>query len=228
MEYIQEKLFSFQDKSYRDFHSALIPNIDKERIIGVRVPILRKLAKQLFKEKESLCREFMKNPMHKYYEENNLHALFIEEIKDFDECIEELDIFLPWVDNWATCDIMAPKVLKKNKEKLLKHIKRWISSKEEYTVRFGVRLLMNYFLDDDFKDEYLKEVSLIKSDKYYIKMMIAWFYATALVKKYNETVLYLKNNCLDIWVHNKTIQKAIESNRISNEEKIYLRTLKRK
>lgn len=226
MEYIQEKLFSLQDEAYLEFHSSLMPNIDKKRIIGVRVPHLRKLSKKLFKEKEVLCREFMAHPVHKYYEENNLHAFFIEEIKDFDECIKELDAFLPYVDNWATCDMMTPKILGKEKEKLLVHIKRWLSSDEEYTVRYAIGLLMRHFLDEDFKKEYLETVSDIKSDKYYINMMCAWFFATALAKRYDDAVSYLEKRRLDIWVHNKTIQKAIESNRIEMEKKAYLRTLK--
>ncbi len=209
-----------EDK-YRDFSSKLMPTVDKSKVIGIRIPILRKYAKSL-----EDYDNFLTELPHKYFEENNLHAFLIERENDFDKCIEKLDAFLPYVDNWATCDSMKPKVWKKEPEKLLTHIKRWLKSKDVYTIRYAINLLMSFYLDDNFSESYLKIVANIKSDEYYINMMRAWYFATALAKQYDATLPYIENKKLDTWTHNKTIQKAIESYRISKEQKQYLRTLR--
>lgn len=224
MNVIKEELFKRQDIKYRDFQAKLIPNINQNNVIGVRTPALRKLAKELVKENQ--YKSFLEELPHKYFDENQLHAFILSEIKDYDECINYIDKFLPYVDNWATCDQMSPKVFKKNKDILLKEIKNWLKSRKTYTIRFGIGMLMQHYLDADFKEEYLKLVSSIKSDEYYVNMMIAWYFATALAKQYEATIPYLENNKLDTWNHNKTIQKAIESYRISPKQKEYLRTLK--
>ena len=222
---VLDKLFEVQDKEYAKFQAKLTPGIEEENVIGVRLPLARKLAKEYIKDEES--KTFLKTLPHKYYDENILHGMLVSEIKDYDTCIEEIDRFLPYVDNWAVCDTMIPKVLKKNKQDLLKRIKKWSKSKEVYTCRFGIKMLMSFYLDEDFKEEYLEIPASIHSDEYYINMMIAWFFATALAKKWNETIKYLENNKLDVWVHNKTIQKARESYRITDDQKEYLKSLKR-
>ena len=222
---IEKELFKLQDIKYRDFQGKLIPTVKLDTIIGVRTPELRNLAKKSIKEDYS---SFINELPHKYFDENQLHAFIISELKDYDECITYINKFLPYVDNWATCDQMSPKVFKKHHDELLEQIKLWIKSKEEYTIRFGIGMLMSHYLDDDFKPEYLDMVSNIKSDKYYINMMIAWYFATALTKQYKNAILYIENNKLDIWTHNKAISKAIESYRITDEQKEYLRTLKRR
>ena len=222
---VLDKLFELQDKEYAKFQAKLTPGIEEENVIGVRLPLARKLAKEYIKDEES--KTFLKTLPHKYYDENILHGMLVSEIKDYDTCIEEIDRFLPYVDNWAVCDTMIPKVLKKNKQDLLKRIKKWSKSKEVYTCRFGIKMLMSFYLDEDFKEEYLEIPASIHSDEYYINMMIAWFFATALAKKWNETIKYLENNKLDVWVHNKTIQKARESYRITDDQKEYLKSLKR-
>lgn len=163
---------------------------------------------------------------HTYYEENNLHGFFIEKIKDFNKAIEALEKFLPYVDNWATCDMMRPKVFKKNTKPLFEKCMEWLNAEDTYTVRFGIGMLMSYFLDDEFRVDILNSVAEIRSDEYYINMMIAWFFATALAKQYDATLPFIENNRLDMWVHNKTIQKAVESYRITPEQKAYLKTLK--
>ena len=218
---IQKTLFSMQDTEYRDFHAKLMPNIDKSRIIGVRVPQIRALAKKIKND----AGNFLETLPHKYYEENNLHAFLIAEIADFDECIEKLNAFLPYVDNWATCDSMKPKCFKRNREKLLPEIEKWLKSKHEYTVRFGILMLMTHFLDEDFDEKYLERVSKIKSDKYYINMMIAWYFQTALSKKWENAIKYFENHALSDWVHKKAIQKARESYRMTAEQKEYLKNL---
>lgn len=223
--YILGRLFELQDTAYRDFHSRLMPTVDKELIIGVRTPDLRKLAKEISKTEH--CREFLKILPHKYYEENNLHAFLIEQIRDYDLCIAELDTFLPFVDNWATCDMMRPKIFRKYLPELLVEINRWMKSDDTYAVRFAIEMLMCFYLDEHFSPEYPEMVSKIRSDEYYIRMMVAWYFATALSKHYDETVVYLERNLLDADTHNKTIRKAIESYRITDEQKAYLRTLKR-
>ncbi len=223
--YIVSRLFEMQDLKYREFHSRLMPTVEKSRVIGVRTPELRKLAKEL--KSTPHAREFLKKLPHKYYEENNLHAFLIEEIKDYDSCVEELNKFLPFVDNWATCDMMRPKVFKKNLDKLLSQIKIWLDSDKTYTVRFGMECLMLYYLDEHFSPEYPKLIAEICSEEYYIKMMQAWYFATALAKRYDDIIPYLEQNRSDSDTHNKAIQKAVESYRITPEQKAYLRTLKR-
>jgi len=226
MQGIIEQLFALQDIKYKEFHSKLMPTINPEVIIGVRTPELRKLAKQITKSTE--VELFMKQLPHKYYEENNLHAFLIEAIKEYDSCIEALNLFLPYVDNWATCDMMAPKVLKKDLPKMYEWVKRWIASGETYIIRFGVNMLMKYFLDEAFLPEYPELVASIRSEEYYVKMVVAWYFATALAKQYEVVLPYLTEQKLDVWTHNKTIQKAVESYRITPEQKVYLKTLKRK
>lgn len=221
---VQEQLFSMQDLDYKAFHAKLIPNISEEVIIGVRTPALRKFAKEFSKTEEA--KEFIRILPHKYYEENNLHGFLLEKIKDFDECIGEVERFLPYVDNWATCDMMAPKVFQKNLPKLLEKIKVWIKADDTYTVRFAIEMLMKYFLDDEYDVKYPQMVSKVKSEEYYINMMIAWYFATALAKQYNSILPFIENKKLETWTHNKAIQKAIESRRVSQEQKDYLRTLK--
>ena len=222
---IQEKLFELQDQAYAAFQSKLTPNIPAELFIGVRVPAARKLAKEYIKNPEHL--DFMKALPHHYYDENMLHGLLISEIKDYDACIFETDQFLPYVDNWAVCDIMSPKVFKKHKKELIEKIYEWSASDLTYTCRFGLEMLMSHFLDEDFKPEYLEIPVAVISEEYYINMMIAWFFATALAKQWDETIPYLERHKLGIWVHNKTIQKARESYRITTEQKEYLKILKR-
>ena len=220
---IREELFAIQDTSYGDFQSKLIPNIPRELFIGVRVPEARKLAKRTAKGAETSI--FLKNLPHKYYDENILHALLISEIKDYDACIEEIDKFLPYVDNWAVCDIISPKIFKKNKTILLGKIKEWSASEKTYTCRFGIEMLMSYFLDDDFKPDYLEIPASVHSEEYYVRMMIAWFFATALAKQWDTTIKYIEDHRLDKWTHNKAIQKARESRRITPKRKEYLNSL---
>ena len=217
---IKNELLSMQDKTYKDFHSKLMPTINSNSIIGVRVPVLRDYAKKLFKENsiESL-NSFLKNLPHEFYEENNIHAFLIEKINNFDECIFYLEEFLPYIDNWATCDMLNPKIFKTNCDKLLEKIYQWINSDSVYTVRFGIGMLMRFFLDEKFETKYLDLVSSINSEEYYINMMRAWFFATALAKQYDQTLPYIKNYSLDKWTHNKTIQKANESFRITKDQK---------
>ena len=222
---LQIELFSLQDLKYKEFHQKLMPTVNPDKVIGIRTPVLRKFAKEFSKREEA--EGFLKNLPHKYYEEDNLHAFLLEEIKDYEKLIEELNKFLPFVDNWATCDMMRPKILKNHKTELLEDIKRWLNSKDIYTIRFAVNCLMLYYLEEDFKPEYLQWVKNIESQEYYINMVRAWYFATALAKQYDETVKILENNALDKWTHNKTIQKANESYRITKEQKEYLRTLKR-
>lgn len=221
---VVEDLYKLQDKKYREMLVRIIPNVDSNSIIGVRTPELRKYAKDMIKNNNHLS--FLEVLPHKYFDENQLHAFIISEIKNYDECIDYINKFLPYVDNWATCDQMSPKIFKKNHNGLLDEIKKWIKTKETYTIRFGIGMLMQYYLDDDFKEEYLDLVSSIKSNDYYVNMMIAWFFATALTKQYEKTISYIKNQKLDMWTHNKAIQKAIESRCISDDKKDYLRSLK--
>ena len=223
---IQKELFSLQDKEYMKFSSKLTPNVPEDTIIGVRIPEIRKLAKKLVRNNE--YEDFLKELPHKYYDENLLHGAIISENKDFENCIELLDSFLPFVDNWAVCDTISPKIFKKHKKELIEKIKEWSQSDKTYTCRFGVEMLMTHFLDEDFKKEYLEMVANIHSEEYYVKMVIAWFFATALAKQWDYAVIYLENNRLDVWVHNKTIQKARESLKILEDKKGYLKGLKRK
>lgn len=224
MNKLQKQLYEIGDEKYAQFQSKLTPGIDSELFIGVRVPVLRKFAKEFIKLEEA--KSFLNELPHKYYDENMLHGLLISEMKDFDEIVVNLDRFLPYVDNWAVCDIMSPKKLKKDKTKLCENIKKWIKSKHLYTCRFGIEMLMSFYLDEDFKPEYLEMVSTIQSNEYYLNMMIAWFFATALAKQWDETIPYIERKALDKWTHNKAIQKAIESYRIDDDKKQYLRKLK--
>ncbi len=221
---LQARLFSMQDLKYREFHMKLIPTIDSETIIGVRTPALRKLAKEFSATPEAA--EFMKALPHRYYEENNVHAFLLETIHDYDEAVLRLEEFLPYIDNWATCDSLSPKVFSKHLPELLERIRKWLLSEHVYTVRFGLGMLMRHYLDEHFRPEYLSLASSVKSEEYYVKMMIAWYFATALAKQYEATLPYFKEQRLEKWTHNKAIQKAVESFRISPEQKELLRTLK--
>lgn len=223
-EYIRNRLFALQDLSYRDFSAKLIPNIYEDRIIGIRTPDIRKLAKELSETEQGM--EFIHILPHKYHEENCLHAFIIELIKDYDLCLSEIQRFLPYIDNWATCDSLSPKVFAKNKDKLINEIKSWISDDKTYTIRFGIGMLMRHYLDDNFDPVYPEMLSEIRSEEYYVNMMLAWYYATALAKQYEAVIPYIEEKKLSVWVHNKTIRKAIESYRITDEQKKYLRTLR--
>ena len=223
-EEIREKLFSLADENYKEFHSKLMPTVDRDRIIGVRTPVLRKFAAELFKSAE--YREFMEDLPHKYYEEDNLHGFLIEKIKDFDGCLSETEKLLPYIDNWATCDMLRPKTFKQDTEKLYSKIKEWLCSDKTYMVRYGIGCLLSFYLDENFSPEHLRIVGSIVSDEYYINMMIAWYFATALSKQYDSAIPYIEERKLPDWVHRKTIQKAIESYRISDETKDYIRTLR--
>lgn len=225
-EEIRKQLFSMQDLKYRDFQSKLMPTVEYDKVIGVRTPELRKYAKQLAKVER--IEEFLNDLPHKYFEENQLHFLIISEIKDYEKCMKEVERFLPYVDNWATCDQMVPKAFKKHEPELLETIQGWLASDKTYTVRFAIGMLMKYFLDEHFDFEYPKMVAQIRSEEYYINMMIAWYFATALAKQYEAILPFIENPCLDVWTHNKAIQKSVESYRITKEQKEYLRSLKRK
>ena len=223
---IREALFQLQDVKYRDFLKKLIPTVDPDRIIGVRTPDLQKLAKAVCKE--PVAAEFLAALPHEYFDENQLHAFIISEEKDYDKCIGLVESFLPYVDNWATCDQMSPKVFKKHRDDLLLHIKKWLKSKETYTIRFAVGMLMEHFLDEDFDPSYPEMVAKIQSEEYYVNMMKAWYFATALAKQYDTAIRFIEEQKLDVWTHNKAIQKARESYRITPEQKVYLKTLKKK
>ena len=223
---IYKELVSLQDKGYRDMQITIIPTVDADSIIGVRTPALRTLAKELSKRED--IGQFLDSLPHKYFEENQLHAFILSGMKDAERAFELVDKFLPYVDNWATCDQMSPKIFKKHKELLLEYTDKWIGSDHPYVKRFGIGMLMEHFLDENFKTSYLTKVSKIRSDEYYVNMMIAWYFATALAKQYDATLPYIEKNKLDIWTHNKSIQKAVESYRITPEQKEYLKTLKRK
>lgn len=225
IESIQRQLFSLQDKSYALFQSKLTPGIPFDSFIGVRVPVLRRLAKGYIKNPEH--KVFLSTLPHQFYDENMLHGLLVSQINNFDQCIEEVERFLPYVDNWAVCDIMSPKIYKSNKFRLIDKIKQWVGSKKTYTCRFGVGMLLTHFLDSDFECQYLEIPASVTSEEYYVKMMLAWFYATALAKQWDASIRYLEQKRLTVWVHNKTIQKAIESFRITDGQKDYLRKLKR-
>lgn len=219
-------LFSMQDLKYQAFHSKLMPTIDSEKVIGVRMPVLRNYAQKLSRNPD--VGEFLAILPHTYYEENNLHGLLIEKMGNFEQTINALDAFLPYVDNWATCDMIAPKIFKKHLPELEGKIQEWLSSGHTYTIRFGINILLKYYLDDAFKPEYLAMVASVDSEEYYVKMMVAWYFATALAKQYEATIPFLEQYKLNPWNHNKTIQKAIESYRITSSQKEYLRSLKRK
>ncbi len=220
-----KELFAFREERFGDFQRRLIPDIPPEKIIGVRTPYLRSLAKKLAAEGRE--DELYGHLPHKYFEEDQLHAFLISGEKDFGRCIDLLEVFLPFVDNWATCDQMSPKVFKKHKPDLIPYIEKWMRSEKTYTIRFGTGMLMTHFLDEDFKTEYLEKAAALRSDEYYVNMMTAWFFATALAKQYDEAVRFIKDNRLDRWTHNKAIQKSAESLRIPSDRKEYLKTLRR-
>ena len=221
---ITKRLFELQDEKYADFQAKLTPGIPRESFIGVRVPQVRTLAKSYYKDLESA--DFLQELPHQYYDENMLHGLVLSEMKDFEACVKAVDAFLPYVDNWAVCDIMSPKVFRKHKEELLPVIKRWVASDQVYACRFGIEMLMSHYLDQDYKPEYLEIVAAVRSEEYYVNMMIAWFFATALAKQWDTVIPYIEENRLEPWVHNKTIQKAREGYRITPEQKEYLKGLK--
>ncbi len=221
---LQQQLFELQDKEYRDFHCRLLPGVSPDDVIGNRVPVLRKFAKEFAKTEQASL--FLQELPHRYYEENNLHILLITACSDYDQCLSEMQRFLPYIDNWATCDFAPPKCFARHKEELLPHIEQWIHSDATYTIRYGVGLLMRLYLDDDFDPSYVEAVSRIASEEYYVNMMIAWYFATALAKQWDTVIPYLEQHRLSPWVHKKTIQKAIESYRITDTQKAYLRTLR--
>ena len=221
---VEKQLFEMQDLKYRDFHAGLMPNIDKNRIIGVRTPQLRKFAKEYGKTDKA--KTFLTVLPHQYYEENNLHGLLIEQIKEYDSALDELERFLPYIDNWATCDMLAMKVVKKHLDLFIKKIYQWLESKHTYTIRFAIGMLMRYYLEDTFKIGYARKVAEIRSEEYYVNMMRAWYFATALAKQYEQVIPFLEEREMDAWTHNKTIQKSVESYRISPKQKEYLIMLK--
>lgn len=221
---IRAELFRLQDEKYRDFQSKLIPTVDQETVIGVRTPELRKLAKQLVKRDD--IGVFLSALPHEFFDENQLHGFIISEMKDYSRCMEELCVFLPFVNNWATCDQMSPKVFKKHRQELLVQIRTWLAANDTYIVRFAIGMLMEHFLDEDFDICYPEMVAAIRTDEYYINMMTAWYFATALAKQYKAVLPFMEERRLDAWTHNKAIQKSVESNRIPPEHKKYLRSLR--
>ena len=223
-EEIRRSLFDLQDIKYRDFQAKLIPGKDTEIMIGVRTPELRKLAKQMLKRED--IGEILRDLPHRYFDEDQLHAFIVSGIKEYGKCMEELMRFLPFVDNWATCDQMSPGVFKKHRPELLAEIREWLGSEHTYTVRFGIGMLMQHFLDEDFDPAYPELVAGVHSEEYYVNMMIAWYFATALAKQYDAVLPFIEGRRLDPWTHNKTIRKAVESYRISDEQKEYLKSLK--
>lgn len=223
MKAIEEKLIALADPEYREFSAKLTPNIPMELFIGVRLPELRKLAKTLTDDEKTA---FLSELPHRYYDENLLHGIILSGIKDFDRCMAEVERFLPYVDNWAVCDTLSPKCFAKHTDELLPKIEEWMGSTATYTIRFGIGMLMRHFLDDSFEPRFLEKVSAIRSEEYYVNMMIAWFFATALAKQWNEAVGYIENRRLERWTHNKAIQKARESFRVSEEHKEILQKLR--
>ena len=221
---LHRKLYDLQDLKYRDMQIKIIPTVEPESVIGVRTPELKSIAKDILKDGN--YKGFLEELPHRYFEENQLHAFIISGIKDLNECMEDLETFLPYVDNWATCDQMSPKIFRKHKAVLLAHIKKWIESDKTFTVRFGVKMLMEHFLDDDFDPFYPEMVAGLRSEEYYVNMMIAWYFATALAKQYESILPFIEEKRLDDWTHNKAIQKSLESRRITEEQKLYLKSLK--
>ena len=222
---IQTALFALRDPAYQAFQSKLIPTIDPQTVIGVRMPALRKLAREI--AGTPVAEGFLQELPHRYYEENNLHGLLISAIPDYDGAVAALETFLPYVDNWATCDLLSPKAFRKHPPELRKQIRRWVEDAHPYTVRFGLGMLMSFYLDEDFRQEYLEIPAQVQSEEYYVNMMIAWFFATALAKQWDAAFPYIQEDRLSVWVHNKTIQKARESYRITDEQKQILKELKR-
>ncbi|MCQ2527990.1 MAG: DNA alkylation repair protein [Saccharofermentans sp.] len=223
-ETVRKELYKLQDGKYADFSAKLSPDMKREDFIGVRTPALKEMAKRMVKD--GTGSEFIRELPHKYFEENQLHAFIISLEKDFDVAIKEVEKFLPYIDNWATCDQLRSKAFAKYPDRLLPYIDKWLTSRKTYTIRFGIGALMCYFLDDKFKSEYLSKVAAVKSDEYYINMMIAWYFATALAKQWEATVPYIEEYRLPEWVHRKTIQKAVESFRVSDEQKAYFKTFR--
>ena len=224
MDNIKKKLFRLQDVCYGDFHSKLMPNIAREKIIGIRVPVLRRFVKDL---SEAGKEDFLQQLPHNYYEENNLHGLIIMESKDYGRCIGELERFLPYIDNWATCDMLRPKILSKHLPELLEKIYQWLASEDTYIIRLAIGFLMSFYLDDGaYQREYLAKVAEVSSKEYYVRMMVAWYFATALAKQYQDALPYMQKGRMEEWTRRKAIQKAIESRRVSPEHKEYLRSLR--
>lgn len=224
MDNIKKKLFRLQDVGYGDFHSKLMPNIAREKIIGIRVPVLRRFVKEL---PEAEKKGFLQQLPHNYYEENNLHGLIIMESRDYGSCIGELERFLPYIDNWATCDMLRPKILRKHLPELLEKIYQWLASEDTYTVRLAIGFLMSFYLDDGaYQREYLAKVAEVSSKEYYVRMMVAWYFATALAKQYQDALPYMQKGRLEEWTRRKAIQKALESRRVSPEHKEYLRNFR--
>lgn len=223
---IRTRLFEMQDFKFRNFNASMIPNIDKQRVIGVRTPELRKLSAELAKRQD--IGGFLDCLPHEYFEENLLHGFIIERIKDYSECLEKLEAFLPYIDNWAVCDQCSPKVFTKHKDELLLSVYKWLGSDKPYIIRYGIGMLMKHYLDEAFDGDYLKMVAEIVSEEYYVNMMRAWYFATALAKQYESAVTYFEDRKLDIWTHNKAIQKASESYRVTEEHKVYLKNMRRK
>lgn len=221
---IRDALFHLRDEDYCAFQARLIPTANPDAMIGARTPALRNLAKQLYRSGKTAA--FLADLPHSYFDENQLHAFILSEMRDFVECVAAVNAFLPFVDNWATCDQLSPKVFKKNRRQLLEYVKEWLQSGHTYTVRFAIGMLMAHFLDEDFDATYLHTVSQIRSGEYYINMMIAWYFATALSKQYESALPYIEEYRLDPWTHNKTIQKCLESYRIPAGRKAYLKGLK--
>lgn len=224
MDVIQEKLFALQDLNYRQFQAKLMPTVDPEQIIGVRMPALRKLAKELKGTAEAEA--FLAALPHRYYDENNLHGLLLCARSSYEETVAGLEDFLPHVDNWATCDLLSPRAFRSHPPQLPEQIRRWLDSGDTYTVRFGLDMLMSFYLDECFRPEYLDWAAEVKSEEYYVRMMVAWYFATALAKQYDAALPYLTSRRLEQWTHNKTIQKAVESYRITPEQKDALRALR--
>lgn len=223
---LQDRLFAMQDKEYREFHARLIPTVPKETIIGIRVPVLRKFAAAY--GKDSSAAAFMAQLPHAYYEENMLHMMLIAQLREFPSAVKALDAFLPYVDNWAVCDLPNPKCFSRNRSALLPYVRQWLGSTHPYTVRYALGVLMQQFLEEDFSPEYLEWAAAVRSEEYYVNMMVAWYFATALAKQWDAALPYLTGQRLSLWCHNKTIQKCVESYRISPEQKSYLKALKRK
>ena len=221
---LHRKLYDLQDLKYRDMQIKIIPTVEPESVIGVRTPELKSIAKDILKDGN--YKGFLEELPNRYFEENQLQAFIISGIKDLNECMEDLETFLPYVDNWATCDQMSPKIFRKHKDVLFLHIKEWVNSEKTYTVRFGIGMLMEHFLDDDFDPLYPELVAKLRSEEYYVNMMIAWYFATALAKQYESILPFIEEKRLDDWTHNKAIQKSLESRRITEEQKLYLKSLK--
>ena len=223
---IRKRLMDLKDEDYKKFHCGLMPGVDPDRVIGVRTPQMRKLAADIMKQQPDLAEEFLRSLPHTYYDENNVHGFLIAGRKDFDKCVGEIEAFLPYVDNWATCDLIRPKVFSKHLDELLPHIERWLASGHTYTIRFGIRMLMDYYLDDAFETRYADMVAAVRSEAYYVNMASAWYFATALAKQYDAALPLMENRQLSDWTHNKAIQKALESFRVTPEHKEVLRSLR--